>query len=89
MYLYWRTNVKQKQGFIFGAFLILIFTARFIIEFVKENQEPWENEMVLNMGQWLSVPFILVGIFMLWYSGKHLDKGPVRPVEQGKKKVKK
>lgn len=71
MYLYWRTNVRQKQGFIFGSFLILIFTVRFIIEFVKENQEAWENGMALNMGQWLSIPFVLAGIFMLWWSGRN------------------
>ncbi len=75
MYLYWRTNVKKKMGFIFGAFLILIFSARFIIEFVKEVQEPWEAGMALNMGQILSIPFILVGIFMLWYSKKLPDEG--------------
>ena len=75
MYLYWRTNVKKKMGFIFGAFLILIFSARFIIEFVKEVQEPWEAGMALNMGQILSIPFILVGIFMLWYSKKWPDEG--------------
>ena len=63
------------MGFIFGSFLILIFTARFVIEFVKEVQEPWEADMVLDMGQILSIPFILVGIFMLWYSGKLLDSG--------------
>ncbi len=51
------------MGFIFGAFLILIFSARFIIEFVKEVQEPWEAGMALNMGQILSIPFILAGIF--------------------------
>lgn len=75
MYLYWRTNVKKKMGFIFGAFLIQIFSARFIIEFVKEVQEPWEAGMALNMGQILSIPFILVGIFMLWYSKKWPDEG--------------
>ena len=75
MYLYWRTNVKKKMGFIFGAFLILIFSARSIIEFVKEVQEPWEAGMALNMGQILSIPFILVGIFMLWYSKKWPDEG--------------
>ena len=73
MYLYWRTNVKERMGFIFGAFLILIFTARFIIEFAKEVQEPWEADMALNMGQILSIPFVLVGIFMLWYSKKLPD----------------
>ncbi len=71
MYLYWRTNVKERQGFIFGMFLILIFTARFLIEFVKENQVDFEEAMTLNMGQWLSIPFVLAGCFMLWYSGKH------------------
>ncbi len=75
MYLYWKTSVKKRMGFIFGSFLILIFTARFVIEFVKEVQEPWETDMVLDMGQILSIPFILVGIFMLWYSGKLLDSG--------------
>lgn len=75
MYLYWKTSAKKRMGFIFGSFLILIFTARFVIEFVKEVQEPWEADMILDMGQILSIPFILVGIFMLWYSGKLLDSG--------------
>ena len=55
--------------------MIFILTARIVIEFVKEVQEPWETDMVLDMGQILSIPFILVGIFMLWYSGKLLDSG--------------
>ena len=79
MYLYWRTNVKKHMGFIFGAFLILIFIARFIIEFAKEVQEPWEVGMPLNMGQILSIPFVLVGIFMLWYSKKLPDPGTKIP----------
>lgn len=84
MYLYWRTNAKNKQGFLFGASLILIFTSRFIIEFVKENQEAFENGMALNMGQWLSIPFILLGIFMLWYSSRH--KTPEKKTENVKTK---
>lgn len=75
MHLYWRTDVKKRMGFIFGSFLILIFTARFLIEFVKEVQEPWEAGMALDMGQILSIPFICVGIFMLWYSKKLPDPG--------------
>ena len=75
MHLYWKTNVKKRMGFLFGSFLILIFSARFIIEFVKEVQEPWEADMILNMGQLLSIPFILTGLFMLWYSGKKIDNG--------------
>jgi len=82
MHLYWRTQVKKRMGFIFGAFLILIFTARFMIEFVKEVQEPWEQGMALNMGQILSIPFIGVGIFMLWYSKKLPDPGTKIPKEE-------
>lgn len=65
MFLYWRTKVKENQGFIFGMFLILIFATRFFIEFVKENQEAWEDGMMLNMGQWLSVPFVVVGVYLV------------------------
>ena len=70
MHLYWKTKAKDRQGFLFGMFLVLIFTARFVIEFVKENQEAFEDTMTLNMGQWLSIPFVLVGIYMIWRSGK-------------------
>ena len=70
MHLYWRTRVKEKTGYLFGMFLLLIFAARFFIEFVKEPQEEFERTMVLNMGQVLSVPFILTGVGMLWYSGR-------------------
>ncbi|MFW5830981.1 MAG: prolipoprotein diacylglyceryl transferase [Prolixibacteraceae bacterium] len=65
MYLYWKTDARKKQGLILGAFFILIFTARFFIEFVKEVQEPFEATMALNMGQWLSIPFVLLGIFLV------------------------
>ena len=75
MYLYWRTSVKKNMGFIFGSFLVLIFVARFFIEFVKENQEAWEASMALNMGQILSIPFIAVGLLMLWISRKLPDSG--------------
>ena len=72
MHLYWKTKAKDRQGFLFGMFLVLIFTARFVIEFVKENQEEFENAMTLNMGQWLSIPFVLIGIYMIWRSGKKI-----------------
>ena len=49
--------------------------ARFFIEFVKENQEVWEASMALNMGQILSIPFIVVGLLMLWISRKLPDSG--------------
>ncbi|MDR2414431.1 MAG: prolipoprotein diacylglyceryl transferase [Odoribacteraceae bacterium] len=65
MYLYWRTRAKEREGILFGAFLVLIFTCRFFIEFLKENQEAFEETMLLNMGQVLSIPFILLGIIMI------------------------
>ncbi|MFO7863319.1 MAG: prolipoprotein diacylglyceryl transferase [Salinivirgaceae bacterium] len=58
---------KQKNGQIFGIFLILLFSARFFIEFIKEEQVKFEQGMTLNMGQWLSIPFILGGIGLLYY----------------------
>lgn len=71
MYLYWKTNAKDRQGLIFGVFLIGIFTARFFIEFIKENQEAFEDGMFFNMGQLLSIPFILAGIYFVYKSMKN------------------
>ncbi|BDX37505.1 prolipoprotein diacylglyceryl transferase [Tenuifilaceae bacterium CYCD] len=69
LYFYYRKQEgKTKTGFIFGVFLILLFAARFLIEYVKEPQVDFEKAMVLNMGQWLSVPFILAGVFFVVYS---------------------
>jgi len=64
-FLYYRTNYANKPGFIFGVFLIGQFTARFIIEFYKEVQVAFEQEMTLNMGQILSLPLIAVGLFFV------------------------
>ncbi len=63
--LYWKSNVKYREGFLFGLFLTCIFTARFFIEFIKNDQEAFEATMTLNMGQWLSIPFVLIGIFFM------------------------
>ena len=65
MYMYWKTDAKQRPGMIFGAFLVLIFTARFFIEFIKENQEAFEEGMALNMGQILSIPFVILGAYFI------------------------
>jgi prolipoprotein diacylglyceryl transferase len=66
MYLYWKTEARNKQGLLFGVFLIGVFMARFVIEFVKENQEAFESTMTLNMGQILSIPFVLAGIWFIY-----------------------
>jgi prolipoprotein diacylglyceryl transferase len=62
---YWKTDGKPRPGYIFGMFLILLFTVRFLIEFVKEPQVSFETGMALNMGQWLSIPFVLVGLYIV------------------------
>lgn len=56
---------QLKNGFIFGWFLILVFSFRFFVEFLKENQSVFENNLPINMGQILSIPFILAGIWIL------------------------
>ena len=59
---------KLKEGWTFGVFLIVLFGMRFLIEYIKEPQVAFEEGMSLNMGQLLSVPFIIAGIIMLVYS---------------------
>ncbi|WP_321286370.1 prolipoprotein diacylglyceryl transferase [uncultured Sunxiuqinia sp.] len=65
LYTYWKTDLRNRQGFIVGVFFVMIFLARFLIEFIKEDQEAFESGMALNMGQWLSIPFILGGIYLI------------------------
>lgn len=65
MYLYWRTEARNRQGLLFGIFLIGIFASRFFIEFVKASQEAFEESMTLNMGQILSIPFVLMGVYFV------------------------
>lgn len=67
-FMYWRTRARNRPGLIFGAFLILIFLSRFFIEFIKEDQEAFEAGMMLNMGQWLSIPFVIGGIYLIYRS---------------------
>jgi len=64
-YLYQKTNLKNRKGVLFGLVIALVFIMRFIIEFYKENQVAFEDAMALNMGQWLSIPFILCGLALL------------------------
>jgi phosphatidylglycerol---prolipoprotein diacylglyceryl transferase len=58
-------RAKREPGFIFGLFFILLFSTRFIIEVFKANQSDFESGMLLNMGQLLSIPFIILGIVLL------------------------
>ena len=77
VYLYKKSDhgTKLHRGFFFGLCLTEIFTFRFFVEFLKENQVDFENTMTLNMGQWLSIPFVIIGIyFMLFYGRKQTIK---------------
>lgn len=73
-YMYWKTKAKDYQGLLTGVFFVFVFTARFLVEYIKEDQEAFEATMSLNMGQWLSIPFILTGFALIILS---IRKGPV------------
>ena len=68
LWVYAKKLDKVHRGFFFGLFLIGCFGMRFLIEFIKEPQEAFEQSMALNMGQLLSIPFILAGIALLVYA---------------------
>jgi prolipoprotein diacylglyceryl transferase len=66
-YMYWKTDARKKHGLIFGVFLVLLWAVRFFVEFVKESQGGFEGkDPVLLTGQWLSIPFILVGFYLIF-----------------------
>ncbi|MDT0648704.1 prolipoprotein diacylglyceryl transferase [Autumnicola edwardsiae] len=69
-YLYWKTEKRFKVGYIFGAFLVLLWTVRFFIEFLKEPQVEERAVWLLNTGQWLSIPFILAGFYFMFRPSK-------------------
>ncbi|MDP3453492.1 MAG: prolipoprotein diacylglyceryl transferase [Bacteroidales bacterium] len=85
MLLYWKALPKLKRGTMLGIFFIGIFGTRFFIEFVKEPQVPFEQGMLLNMGQWLSIPLILGGAALIVYS---IVKGKPAAIEIPTKKRK-
>lgn len=79
MYLYWKTSAKEKTGLLLGICLIGIFGSRFLIEFIKNIQANFEEEMILHLGQLLSIPFIVWGVLLIWNanfrsSKKSLDR---------------
>lgn len=66
LFVIYKSKIAAKNnGILFGIFLTLLFLARFIIEFFKENQVDFENGMTLNMGQMLSIPFIIIGLMII------------------------
>lgn len=75
-FVYSKTQKSEQTGFLFGLFLILLWTIRFFVEFVKEPQgDEYINWFGLNTGQWLSIPFILIGLYFMFV---YKPKTPVK-----------
>ncbi len=85
-FLFWRSDARQKPGLLTGLVLVLIFIARFLIEFVKEVQEPWEIGLTLNMGQILSIPMVLAGLALIFYA-RQRKQGEDSPNKQSTQSV--
>ncbi len=69
-FVWTRYKSSLPDGRIFGIFLVILFGLRFFYEFLKENQVAFEDDLALNMGQWLSIPLVILGIIILVRSFK-------------------
>lgn len=76
---YAKDMARRRPGILFGIGLIGIFLTRFFIEFIKTEQEAFEQGWLLDMGQWLSIPFILLGIYMIYRGATQPEVVPVVP----------
>ena len=65
-YFYWKTKKSEQQGFLFGLFLVLLWSVRFFVEFSKEAQNIERADWLLNTGQLLSIPFVLIGLYFMF-----------------------
>ena len=73
-FLYWKTEARNKSGYLFGLFLILLFSVRIVVESVKESQGGFESALgLLSTGQWLSIPFIVTGLYFV-YTAKQIKE---------------
>lgn len=73
IFMYWFWKNKRNTvgpGFMFGMLCVVLFVERFLVEFLKEEQAEFENSLPINMGQILSIPFIIVGIYMMFRARK-------------------
>lgn len=74
LYYLWKNKREVLgPGFLFGLLCVCLFGLRFFVEFLKENQEAFEDNLTLNMGQLLSIPFIIIGAYMMWRSKKKIE----------------
>jgi len=67
-FVYWKTDKKEKSGFLFGLFFVLLWTVRFFVEFFKEAQVEGREDWILglNTGQVLSIPLIIIGLYFMF-----------------------
>lgn len=73
-YFYWKTEKKNKAGFLFGTFLVLLWGIRFFVEFVKERQNALDAAAgYLSIGQLLSIPFVLIGLYFMFRPTKAIE----------------
>lgn len=87
LWMYYKKDLARRwPGVMFGFFLIILFGTRFLIEFIKNPQVDFEQNMVLNMGQLLSIPFIVAGVVILWRALKQapLTPSPLKKTVAGK-----
>ncbi len=70
---YLKRGNSGPEGYLFGRFFIFVFGTRFFMEFFKEEQTVYETDSILNLGQWLSIPAVLLGIFLVWRA-KQLER---------------
>jgi prolipoprotein diacylglyceryl transferase len=77
-WMYWKKEAYKNNGLIFGTFLMGVFGTRFVIEFIKNDQEVFESYLPLNMGQILSLPLIITGIVLLIRSYKQAQESKIK-----------
>ncbi|UII75044.1 prolipoprotein diacylglyceryl transferase [Flagellimonas sp. HMM57] len=66
-FLYWKTDKKDKTGYLFGVFMVGLWTVRFFVEYFKKSQGGFEESLgLLSTGQWLSIPMIIVGLYFMF-----------------------
>lgn len=69
-WLFWKKNAGNMSFYLTGLFLVLVFGFRFFVEFFKDVQVEFEQNQILDMGQWLSIPAVIAGILLIFYSFK-------------------
>jgi prolipoprotein diacylglyceryl transferase len=74
LWFFYKKDGKPATAYLTGIWMIGIWGARFLIEFIKEVQVDFESTMTLNMGQWLSIPLVLFGVYLVYYSRKYQSK---------------